>query len=62
MAQTSPTVINKIFRVVILPKSGDKNKIRDKFWNIIHHITNDEVMDVVLFMMRQPNNLNMDKN
>jgi hypothetical protein len=62
MAQTSPTVINKIFRVVILPKSGNKSKIRDKFWNIIHHITNDEVMDVVLFMMRQPNNLNMDKN
>jgi hypothetical protein len=26
-----PTVINKIARVTILPKSGDKSKIRDKF-------------------------------
>jgi hypothetical protein len=26
-----PAVINKIARVTILPKSGDKSKIRDKF-------------------------------
>jgi hypothetical protein len=26
-----PAVINKISRVTILPKSGDKSKIRDKF-------------------------------
>jgi hypothetical protein len=31
-------VINKIARVTILPKSGDKSKIRDKFWNIIDHV------------------------
>jgi hypothetical protein len=30
-------VINKIARVTILPKSGDKSRIRDKFWNIIDH-------------------------
>lgn len=41
-----PTVINKIARVTILPKS------RDKFWNIIHHIMNGEVTDVVTFMLR----------
>jgi hypothetical protein len=57
-----PAVINKIARVTILPKSGDKSKIRDKFWNIIHHIMNGEVMNVVLFMMRQLNDLKMDKN
>jgi hypothetical protein len=57
-----PAVINKIARVTILPKSGDKRKIRDKFWNIIHHIMNGEVMNVVLFMMRQLNDLKMDKN
>jgi hypothetical protein len=57
-----PVVINKIARVTILPKSGDKSKIRDKFWNIIHHIMNAEVMNVVLFMMRQLNDLKMDKN
>jgi hypothetical protein len=55
-------VINKIARVTILPKSGDKSKIRDKFWNIIHHIMNGEVMNLVLFMMRQLNDLKMDKN
>jgi hypothetical protein len=57
-----PAVINKIARVTILPKSGDKSKIRDKFWNIIHHVMNGEVMNVVLFMMRQLNDLKMDKN
>jgi hypothetical protein len=57
-----PAVINKIARVTILPKSGDKSRIRNKFWNIIHHIMNGDVMNVVLFMMRQLNGLKMDKN
>jgi hypothetical protein len=56
------TIINKIARVTILPKSGDKSRIRDKFWNIIDHVMKGEVMDVVLFMMRQLNDLKMDKN
>jgi hypothetical protein len=33
-----------------------------RFWNIIHHVMNGEVMNVVLFMMRQLNDLKMDKN
>jgi hypothetical protein len=57
-----PAVINKIARVTILSKSGDKSKIRDKFWNIIHHVMNGEVMNVVLFTMKQLNDLKMDKN
>jgi hypothetical protein len=57
-----PAVINKIARVTILPKSGDKSRIHDKFWNIIDHVMKGEVMDVVLFMMRQLNDLKVDKN
>jgi hypothetical protein len=57
-----PVVINKIARVTILPKSGDKSKIRDKFWNIIDHVMKGEVMNVVLFMMRLLNDLKIDKN
>jgi hypothetical protein len=57
-----PAVINKIARVIFLPKSGDKSRIRDKFLNIIDHVMKEEVMDIVLFMMRQLNDLKMDKN
>jgi GTP-dependent phosphoenolpyruvate carboxykinase len=57
-----PAVINKIAKVTILPKSRDKSRIRDKSWNIIDHVMNGEVMNVVLFMMRQLNDLKMDKN
>jgi hypothetical protein len=56
------TFNNKIVRVTILPKSGDKSKIKDKFWNIIDYVMKGEVMNVVLFMMRQLNDLKMDKN
>jgi hypothetical protein len=52
-----PNVINKITRVSILPKSGDKGRTRDKFWNVIHHVMNSEVMDVVTFMMRLLNDI-----
>jgi hypothetical protein len=52
-----PDVINKIARVSILPKSGDKGRTRDKFWNVIHHEMNSEVMDVVTFTMRLLNDL-----
>jgi hypothetical protein len=55
-------IINKIARVTILPKSGDMSKIKDKFWNIIDHVMKGEVMNVVLFMMRQFNDIKMDKN
>lgn len=57
-----PVVINKIARVTIRPKNGDKSKIRDKFWNAIDHVMKGEVMNAVLFMMRQLNDLKMGKN
>jgi hypothetical protein len=47
-----PAVINKIARVTILLKSGDKSRIRNKFWNIIDRVMKGEVMNIVLFMMR----------
>jgi hypothetical protein len=49
-------------RVTILTKSGDKSRIRDKFWNIIDHVMKGEVMNIVLFMTRQLNDLKMYKN
>jgi DNA transposition AAA+ family ATPase len=57
-----PVVINKITRVTIRPKNGDKSKIRDKSWNIIDHVMKGEVMNVVLFMMSQLDDLIIDKN
>ena len=30
-----PTVINKIARVTFMPKSGNKNKVRGLYWNVI---------------------------
>jgi hypothetical protein len=54
-----PAIINKIARVTILRKSGDKSRIRDKLWNIIHHVMKGEVMTMVLFMMKQLNDLKM---
>jgi hypothetical protein len=48
-----PVVINKIARVTILSKSGDKSKIRDKFWNIIHHVMNGDMMRKMLVMMQE---------
>ena len=56
-----PAVINKIAHVTILPKSGDRSKVRDKFWNIIYHVMNGEVMDVVTFMMDHVSNLKAGK-
>ena len=35
-----PAVINKIARVTFMPKSGNKDKIRGHYWNIISHVMN----------------------
>ena len=56
-----PAVINKIARVTILTKGGDRNKVRDKFWNIISYVMNREVMDVITFMMDHVSDLQVDK-
>ena len=33
-------VINKIARVTFMPKSGNKNKVRGLYWNVISHVMN----------------------
>jgi hypothetical protein len=48
-----PALMNKIARVTFLPKAGNRDAIRDKFWSIIHHIIYREKFDVVKFMMNQ---------
>jgi hypothetical protein len=46
-----PAVINKIARVTIMPKSGNKDKIRDYYWNLISHMMNDNKIDVIAIIM-----------
>jgi hypothetical protein len=48
-----PALIKKIARVTFLAKAGDRGVIRDKFWNIIHHIRYRQKFDVVKFIMNQ---------
>ena len=46
-------MINKIVKVTFMPKVGDRGEIRDKYWNVIHHIMYRQKFDVVRFMMNQ---------
>jgi hypothetical protein len=48
-----PIAINKIARVTFMPKGGARGEIRDKYWNVIHHIMFSKKFDVVKFMMNQ---------
>jgi hypothetical protein len=48
-----PALINKIARVTFLPKGGNRDVIREKFWNVIHHIMYRQKFDLVRFMMNQ---------
>jgi hypothetical protein len=48
-----PAVINKIARVTFMPKSGNKEMVRWKYWNIIHHVIHRQKFNVVTLMMDQ---------
>jgi hypothetical protein len=48
-----PAVINKIARVTFMPKSGNKDKIRGLYWNVISHIMNGNRIDVIALIMDQ---------
>jgi hypothetical protein len=48
-----PAVINKIARVTIMPKSGNKDKIWGYYWNLISHVMNDNKIDVIAIIMDQ---------
>jgi len=46
-----PAVINKIVRVTFMPKSGNKDKIRGLYWNVISHIMNGIRINVIALIM-----------
>ena len=46
-------VINKIARVTFMPKSGNKDKIRGLYWNVISHVMNGNRINVIALIMDQ---------
>jgi hypothetical protein len=48
-----PTVINNIIRRTFMPKSGNKDKVREHYWNVINHIMNETRIDVVKLILDQ---------
>ena len=44
-------VINKIARVTFMPKSGNKDKVRGLYWNVISHIMNGNRINVIALIM-----------
>jgi hypothetical protein len=46
-----PTVINNIIRHTFMPKSGNKDKVRENYWNVINHIMNETRFDVVKLIL-----------
>jgi hypothetical protein len=49
----NPTIINNIIRHTFMPKSGNKNKVREHYWNVINHIMNETRIDVVKLILDQ---------
>jgi hypothetical protein len=48
-----PAVINNIIRHTFMPKSGNKDKVREDYWNVINHIMNETRFDVVQLILDQ---------
>ena len=48
-----PAVINKIARVTFMPKSGNKDKIRGLYWNVISHVMNGNRINIIALIMDQ---------
>jgi hypothetical protein len=48
-----PAILNKIARVTIMPKSGNREVIRHKYWNLISHIMYREKINVILLILEQ---------
>jgi len=59
-----PAVINKIARVTFMPKSGNKDKIRGHYWNVISHVMNGNMINVFALILDQfaDLSLNMEMN
>jgi hypothetical protein len=48
-----PAILNKIARVTIMPKSGNREDIRHKYWNLISHIMYREKVNVISLILDQ---------
>ena len=48
-----PAVINKIARVTFMPKSGNKDKIKGHYWNVISHVMNGNRINVIALIIDQ---------
>jgi hypothetical protein len=48
-----PAAINNIIRHTFMPKSGNKDKIREHYWNVIDHVMNGTRFDVVKLILDQ---------
>ena len=54
-----PAVINKITRVTFMPKSGNKDKIRGLYWNVISYVMNGNRINIVALIMNQLSDLRL---
>jgi hypothetical protein len=48
-----PAAINNIIRHTFMPKSGNKDKVREYYWNVINHIMHGNKFDVVKLILDQ---------
>jgi hypothetical protein len=48
-----PTAINNIIRHTFMPKSENKDKVREHYWNVINHVMNETKFDVVKLILDQ---------
>jgi len=54
-----PAVVNKIARVTFMPKSGNKDKVRGWYWNVVSHIVHGNRINVIALIMDQLANLRL---
>jgi hypothetical protein len=48
-----PAIINNIIRHTFMPKSRNKGKVREHYWNVINHIMHETRFDVVKLILDQ---------
>ena len=48
-----PIVVNKIARVTFMSKSGNKDKVRGLYWNLISHAMHGNKVDIIVLIMDQ---------
>ncbi|RLN33986.1 uncharacterized protein C2845_PM03G28630 [Panicum miliaceum] len=48
-----PAVMNKIARATFMPKSGNNDKVRGLYWNLISHVMHGQKVDIIAVIMDQ---------